>query len=69
MQQCLCVLSLQAAECGFVLLLMAIFWVTEVIPLSMTAMLPAIFFPMFGIMTSSDVSYSFTGRIFRSCSN
>ncbi|TKS73849.1 Solute carrier family 13 member 1 [Collichthys lucidus] len=44
------------AECAFVLLLMATFWVTEVIPLSMTAMLPAILLPMFGIMKSSDVA-------------
>lgn len=58
MQQCLCVLSLQVAECAFVLLLMASYWVTEVIPLSMTAMLPAILFPIFGIMKSSDVSPS-----------
>uniref|UniRef100_A0A4W6DT07 Solute carrier family 13 member 1 n=1 Tax=Lates calcarifer TaxID=8187 RepID=A0A4W6DT07_LATCA len=44
------------AECAFVLLLMATYWVTEVIPLSMTAMLPAILFPMFGIMKSSSVA-------------
>ncbi|XP_042352426.1 LOW QUALITY PROTEIN: solute carrier family 13 member 1 [Plectropomus leopardus] len=35
---------------------MAMYWVTEVIPLSMTAMLPAILFPAFGIMKSSDVA-------------
>uniref|UniRef100_A0A669FC54 Solute carrier family 13 member 1 n=1 Tax=Oreochromis niloticus TaxID=8128 RepID=A0A669FC54_ORENI len=44
------------AECGFVLLLMAIYWITEVIPLSMTAMLPAIIFPLCGIMSSSSVA-------------
>ncbi|GAA6227676.1 solute carrier family 13 member 1 [Lates japonicus] len=44
------------AECAFVLLLMATYWVTEVIPLSMTSMLPAILFPMFGIMKSSSVA-------------
>ncbi|XP_005748353.1 solute carrier family 13 member 1-like [Pundamilia nyererei] len=44
------------AECGFVMMLMAIYWVTEVIPLSMTAMLPAILFPLFGIMSSSNVA-------------
>ncbi|KAM4734520.1 solute carrier family 13 member 1 [Anableps anableps] len=44
------------AECAFVLLLMAVYWVTEVIPLSMTAMLPAILFPTFGIMKSSNVA-------------
>ncbi|XP_047452755.1 solute carrier family 13 member 1 [Mugil cephalus] len=52
----LLVIGTKEAECGFVLLLMAIYWVTEVIPLSMTAMLPAILFPIFGIMKSSSVA-------------
>ncbi|XP_041795555.1 solute carrier family 13 member 1 [Chelmon rostratus] len=52
----LLVIGTKEAECAYVLLLMATFWVTEVIPLSMTAMLPAIFFPVFGIMSSSDVA-------------
>ncbi|XP_014193955.1 solute carrier family 13 member 1 [Haplochromis burtoni] len=50
------VIGTKEAECGFVMMLMAIYWVTEVIPLSMTAMLPAILFPLFGIMSSSNVA-------------
>ncbi|XP_068578835.1 solute carrier family 13 member 1-like [Cebidichthys violaceus] len=50
------VIGTKEAECAFVLLLMATYWVTEVIPLSVTAMLPAILFPMFGIMKSTDVA-------------
>ncbi|XP_035812497.1 solute carrier family 13 member 1 [Amphiprion ocellaris] len=50
------VIGTKEAECAFVLLLMAIYWVTEAIPLSMTAMLPAILFPMFGIMSSTSVA-------------
>ncbi|XP_039988251.1 solute carrier family 13 member 1 [Xiphias gladius] len=50
------VVRAKEAECAFVLLLMATYWVTEVIPLSMTAMLPAILFPTFGIMKSSAVA-------------
>lgn len=42
---------------------MATFWVTEVIPLPMTAMLPAVLFPMFGIMKASDVSPSVNFKI------
>nr|XP_061812982.1 solute carrier family 13 member 1-like [Nerophis lumbriciformis] len=45
--------------CAFVLLLMAIFWTTEVIPLPITAMLPGILFPALGIMTSSQVAMAF----------
>ncbi|KAM4573433.1 solute carrier family 13 member 1 [Odontesthes bonariensis] len=50
------VVKTKEAGCAFVLLLMAVYWVTEVIPLSMTAMLPAILFPIFGIMESSNVA-------------
>ncbi|KAM8751155.1 solute carrier family 13 member 1 [Acanthopagrus schlegelii] len=53
------VIRTKEAECAFVLLLMATFWVTEVIPLPMTAMLPAVLFPVFGIMTASDVAHEY----------
>ncbi|XP_077600758.1 solute carrier family 13 member 1-like isoform X2 [Stigmatopora nigra] len=45
--------------CAFVLLLMAIFWTTEVIPLPITAMFPGILFPALGIMTSAQVAMAF----------
>nr|XP_057942254.1 solute carrier family 13 member 1 [Doryrhamphus excisus] len=47
------------AECGFLLLLMALFWTTECIPLAITAMFPAIFFPLFGIMKSQKVAMAY----------
>ncbi|XP_061749644.1 solute carrier family 13 member 1 [Nerophis ophidion] len=47
------------AQCAFVLLLMTIFWMTECVPLAVTAMLPAIFFPVFGIMESSAVAMAY----------
>ncbi|KAM4554427.1 solute carrier family 13 member 1 [Fundulus diaphanus] len=50
------VVRTKEAECAFVLLLMATYWVTEAIPLSMTAMFPAVLFPTFGIMKSSNVA-------------
>lgn len=56
LNSCSDVLTLEEAQCAFVLLLMTVFWITELIPLSMTAMFPAILFPMFGIMKSSAVS-------------
>uniref|UniRef100_A0A8C0IRK8 Solute carrier family 13 member 5 n=1 Tax=Chelonoidis abingdonii TaxID=106734 RepID=A0A8C0IRK8_CHEAB len=34
---------------------MAVYWCTEVIPLAITALLPAILFPMFGILESKKV--------------
>ncbi|XP_054602486.1 solute carrier family 13 member 1 isoform X2 [Nothobranchius furzeri] len=53
------VINTQEAGCAFVMLLMAVYWVTEVIPLSMTAMLPAILFPILGIMKSSNVARAY----------
>uniref|UniRef100_UPI0037E8D879 Na(+)/citrate cotransporter n=1 Tax=Semicossyphus pulcher TaxID=241346 RepID=UPI0037E8D879 len=34
---------------------MAVYWCTEVLPLAVTALLPALLFPLFGIMQSKDV--------------
>lgn len=46
----------QEAECAYVIILMAIYWCTEALPLAVTAILPALLFPLFGIMESKDVS-------------
>uniref|UniRef100_M3Z1M2 Solute carrier family 13 member 3 n=1 Tax=Mustela putorius furo TaxID=9669 RepID=M3Z1M2_MUSPF len=42
-------------RCLFVILLMAIYWCTEALPLSVTALLPIILFPFFGILPSNKV--------------
>lgn len=52
-------LSLQEAKCGFAIILMALYWCTECIPLAVTALLPVILFPMMGIMESSEVFSNF----------
>ncbi|XP_051959587.1 solute carrier family 13 member 2-like [Xyrauchen texanus] len=43
------------AKCGFAIILMALYWCTECMPLAITALLPVILFPMMGIMTSGEV--------------
>ncbi|XP_078080737.1 Na(+)/citrate cotransporter-like isoform X3 [Mustelus asterias] len=43
------------AYCGFIVLIMAVYWCTEVIPLAVTSFLPILLFPMFGIMPSKTV--------------
>ncbi|XP_070982659.1 solute carrier family 13 member 2-like [Oncorhynchus clarkii lewisi] len=43
------------ASCGYVIILMALYWCTECMPLAVTGLLPVILFPMMGIMESSEV--------------
>ncbi|KAK9537029.1 hypothetical protein VZT92_006767 [Zoarces viviparus] len=48
-------ISTTEAACAYVILLMAVYWCTEVLPLAVTALLPTILFPVLGIMESKDV--------------
>ncbi|KAG3277722.1 solute carrier family 13 member 1 [Ictidomys tridecemlineatus] len=47
------------AECAYVLFVVAIFWITEALPLSVTALLPGLMFPMFGIMRSTHAASAY----------
>ncbi|TRZ03856.1 hypothetical protein DNTS_029331, partial [Danionella cerebrum] len=47
-------MSTQVACCAYVVALMAVYWCTEVLPLAVTALLPAVLFPLFTIMESKD---------------
>lgn len=42
-----------------VALLMAVWWITEVVPLAVTSLLPVALFPLFGIMNGKDVSSAY----------
>uniref|UniRef100_H2YTW2 Uncharacterized protein n=1 Tax=Ciona savignyi TaxID=51511 RepID=H2YTW2_CIOSA len=53
------VLTGTESACGYIILLMAIYWITEVVPLAVTALIPLILFPMTGIMTSKEVSKAY----------
>ncbi|XP_059931381.1 Na(+)/citrate cotransporter [Gadus macrocephalus] len=49
------VIGTSVAQCAYVIILMAVFWCTEALPLAVTALLPVLLFPLFGIMQSKDV--------------
>uniref|UniRef100_A0A8C5TMM6 Solute carrier family 13 member 1 n=1 Tax=Malurus cyaneus samueli TaxID=2593467 RepID=A0A8C5TMM6_9PASS len=51
-------LSLEA-ECAYTLFVVAIFWLTEALPLAVSALLPAFMFPLFGIMGSKQVASAY----------
>ncbi|NOZ46508.1 MAG: SLC13/DASS family transporter [Chlorobi bacterium] len=44
-------------------LLMAVWWITEAIPLAVTALLPVVLFPLFGIMNGKDVSVQYFNHV------
>jgi sodium-dependent dicarboxylate transporter 2/3/5 len=44
-------------------LLMAVWWVTEVVPLAITALLPIVLFPLFGVMDGKTVSSTYFNHV------
>lgn len=53
------ILRTKEAECAYVLFIIAVFWITEALPLSVTALLPGLMFPLFGIMPSKKVASAY----------
>ncbi|XP_076453197.1 Na(+)/citrate cotransporter-like [Babylonia areolata] len=47
------------AKAGYCVIVVGLFWVTEIIPLAVTSLFPVFLFPMFGIMTAKDVCMSY----------
>ncbi|XP_063401360.1 Na(+)/citrate cotransporter-like [Mytilus trossulus] len=47
------------AKCAYGLAVMAIFWITETLPLAVTSLLPVIVFPIFGVMKAGDVASNY----------
>lgn len=44
-------------------LLMAFWWVTEAIPMGVTALLPVLLFPLFGVLSSNDTATAYINNI------
>ncbi|XP_032894263.1 solute carrier family 13 member 1 [Amblyraja radiata] len=53
------IVKTKESECAFTMLVVAIYWLTEAMPLSATALLPALMYPLFGIMKSSEVASAY----------
>ncbi|NXK08763.1 S13A2 protein, partial [Herpetotheres cachinnans] len=45
----------QEARCGYVIIVMALFWCTEALPLAVTSLFPVLLFPIMNIMDSTTV--------------
>ena len=50
---------LQESRCAYVVLVMAVYWVTEAVPIAATAFMPVILFPLLGVMTAGDVTRAY----------
>uniref|UniRef100_A0A4W4H3J2 Solute carrier family 13 member 4 n=1 Tax=Electrophorus electricus TaxID=8005 RepID=A0A4W4H3J2_ELEEL len=48
-------LSLESS-CAYVLIVTAVYWVSEAVPLGAAALVPAFLYPMFGVLKSSEVA-------------
>ncbi|XP_041356104.1 protein I'm not dead yet-like [Gigantopelta aegis] len=48
-----------AYRCAYLILLMAVFWITEVVPIAVTSLLPVFLCPMLGILTAKDTSSTY----------
>ena len=46
----------QEAKCAYVVLLMGVYWITESLPVGVTAMLPVLLFPTLGIVDTKKVT-------------
>jgi sodium-dependent dicarboxylate transporter 2/3/5 len=44
-------------------LIMAVWWITEIIPLAITSLLPVVLFPLLGIMDGKDVSATYYNHV------
>ncbi|XP_071033954.1 Na(+)/citrate cotransporter isoform X2 [Parasteatoda tepidariorum] len=50
------VFNTKEARCGYVILIMACYWVVEPIPVAATSLLPVVLFPLLGVLTTNQAS-------------
>ncbi|XP_023795229.1 solute carrier family 13 member 5 isoform X4 [Cyanistes caeruleus] len=53
------VVSTREARCAYIIIIMAVYWCTEVIPLAVTALIPVVFFPLLGVQTAKKVCFQY----------
>jgi hypothetical protein len=48
--------NLKEAYCAYVLIIMVLYWMTDCLPVPITALMPVVLYPLFGIVSSKCVS-------------
>ncbi|XP_033747142.1 solute carrier family 13 member 2-like [Pecten maximus] len=51
--------ALAETKCAFVVILSAIYWITEALPIAVTSLLPVVIFPVIGLMSASATSSAY----------
>ncbi|XP_071110833.1 solute carrier family 13 member 2-like [Haliotis cracherodii] len=46
-------------QCAYVILVMAVFWITEAVPIAATSLIPIFLFPMMGLLSARTVSATY----------
>lgn len=53
----------EVGKVAAVTVLMAIWWITEALPLAATSLVPLVFFPLLGVLSGSDISASYINSV------
>ena len=53
------ILSLQAATTFYAIAIIAVYWITEAVPLAVTSLLPIVLFPALGILSAGDTASNY----------
>ena len=51
--------TFQKSACGYVILIVAVFWLTEALPIAVSALLPVFLFPMVGLLPVKEASQQY----------
>ncbi|ESN92181.1 hypothetical protein HELRODRAFT_186154 [Helobdella robusta] len=51
--------SAKQGRCAYVILIMIVYWMTEVIPMAVTALIPIVLFPWLGVMGSKELCVNY----------
>ena len=49
----------QAARAAYAIVIIAVYWVTEVVPIAATALLPLILFPALGVLSAEQTAINY----------
>lgn len=58
-QKCRVLISIQASRAAYSIAIIAVYWVTEALPLAVTSLLPLWLFPALGVLSARDTAQNY----------